>query len=157
MKKTSLFTIAAALIASLGLTSCASEQEKAQEQEQQRQEELKKAEHKAQKMEEKARKYEEKAENLRQEQQEARKQEQTEEQVPWADQKISRDHVKEVQEKLNAQGFHSGNVDGLIGPKTKTALQNFQESKELNSSGELNQETIDALDLDIDLDQALAE
>lgn len=73
---------------------------------------------------------------------------------PWADQQVSLDDVEKVQEKLNEEGYNVGQVDGLIGPKTEEAIRNYQESNDLASTGELNQETIDSLGVDIELRQA---
>ena len=40
--------------------------------------------------------------------------------------KLSRNQVFEVQEKLNLLGFGSGKPDGLIGKKTRSAVSAFQ-------------------------------
>jgi peptidoglycan hydrolase-like protein with peptidoglycan-binding domain len=53
--------------------------------------------------------------------------------------------VKQAQEKLSAAGHDAGPADGVIGPKTQSALKEFQESKGLQASGELDQKTIAAL------------
>lgn len=39
--------------------------------------------------------------------------------------------VKRMQASLKKAGFYKGNLDGLFGPATKTALGNFQKSKGL--------------------------
>lgn len=53
--------------------------------------------------------------------------------------------VKQAQEKLSAEGHDAGPSDGKLGPKTQAALKEFQESKGLEASGRLDQETIAAL------------
>ena len=53
--------------------------------------------------------------------------------------------VKQAQEKLSAAGHEAGPSDGKMGPKTQAALKEFQESKGLEASGRLDQETIAAL------------
>lgn len=53
--------------------------------------------------------------------------------------------VKKAQEKLSAAGHEAGPADGKMGPKTQAALKEFQESKGLEASGRLDQETIAAL------------
>lgn len=53
--------------------------------------------------------------------------------------------VKQAQEKLSAEGHDAGPSDGKMGPKTQAALKEFQESKGLEASGRLDQETIAAL------------
>jgi len=56
--------------------------------------------------------------------------------------------VKQAQEKLSAAGKDVGTPDGQMGPKTQAALKEFQQEKGLQPSGQLDQETIAALDLD---------
>ena len=53
--------------------------------------------------------------------------------------------VKQAQEKLSAAGHDAGEPDGIVGPKTQSALKEFQESKGLQASGELDQKTMAAL------------
>ncbi len=57
----------------------------------------------------------------------------------------SQDMVKQAQEKLSAAGHDAGEPDGIMGPKTQSALKEFQESKGLQASGELDQKTMAAL------------
>lgn len=45
------------------------------------------------------------------------------------------DAVKTLQEKLNAKGFHSGNVDGIFGAKTYAAVTAFQKANNLGVDG----------------------
>ncbi len=56
--------------------------------------------------------------------------------------------VKQAQEKLSADGKDVGAPDGQLGPKTQAALKEFQQEKGLQQTGQLDQETIAALDLD---------
>jgi peptidoglycan hydrolase-like protein with peptidoglycan-binding domain len=53
--------------------------------------------------------------------------------------------VKQAQEKLSAAGHDSGPADGIVGPKTQAALKEFQQSKGLQASGQLDQKTVAAL------------
>lgn len=53
--------------------------------------------------------------------------------------------VKQVQTKLNEAGHDVGSVDGIVGPKTQKGLKDFQTSKGLNASGQIDQETLAAL------------
>jgi peptidoglycan hydrolase-like protein with peptidoglycan-binding domain len=55
--------------------------------------------------------------------------------------------VKQVQEKLSAAGLDVGQPDGKIGPKTQAALKQFQEKEGLQASGQLDQETLAALQI----------
>ena len=57
------------------------------------------------------------------------------------------DLVKQAQEKLNANGKDVGPSDGQLGPKTQAALKEFQQENGLQETGQLDQETIAALDL----------
>lgn len=45
------------------------------------------------------------------------------------------DAVKTLQEKLNAKGFNSGNVDGIFGAKTYAAVTAFQKVNGLGVDG----------------------
>ena len=51
------------------------------------------------------------------------------------------EEVAGAQARLNNLGFKCGVVDGIIGPRTKTALRRFQESNGLKTSGELDEPT----------------
>lgn len=53
--------------------------------------------------------------------------------------------VKEVQRALDSRGFAVGSVDGIWGSQTRSALKQFQSSNGLEASGELNDETFNAL------------
>jgi len=60
-------------------------------------------------------------------------------------QEVSRVQVEEAQDLLQQQGFHAGKVDGLWGPQTRQAVLSFQQSKGLQATGELDQQTLDAI------------
>lgn len=49
--------------------------------------------------------------------------------------------VANAQERLAALGYWPGDVDGLMGPRTRSAIRDFQEQNALRVSGELNTET----------------
>lgn len=53
--------------------------------------------------------------------------------------------VKEIQRKLNELGFSVGNVDGIFGSKTLTAVKNFQRSRGLTVDGIVGTATAKAL------------
>ncbi len=53
--------------------------------------------------------------------------------------------VMQIQEKLKQQGFDVGETDGKWGPKTAEALKEFQQKEGLQASGELDQQTLDKL------------
>ncbi|WP_051961833.1 peptidoglycan-binding protein [Methylobacter sp. BBA5.1] len=52
--------------------------------------------------------------------------------------------VRKIQQGLLDAGFNPGPVDGLIGPKTMTALESFQKQKGL-AAGHITKETLQAL------------
>lgn len=53
--------------------------------------------------------------------------------------------IKQAQEKLSAAGHDVGKADGIMGPKTQKGLKEFQQSKGLEASGQLDQKTLAAL------------
>ena len=46
---------------------------------------------------------------------------------------------------MSAAGHDAGAADGKMGPKTQAALKEFQQSKGLQASGQLDQKTVAAL------------
>ncbi|MEX1099508.1 MAG: peptidoglycan-binding domain-containing protein [Bacteriovoracaceae bacterium] len=155
MKTRNFMTTVLMMFLSIGLASCQFGQTKdKQEQEERQQQQVEEYDH------------QEKQEQQRMEEEQQRMEEEStvmgagadeQSDKEWADQQISLDDAKEIQKSLNDQGFHVGNVDGLIGPNTKEGLRNFQAQQDLTSSGELDQETIDALGVDVNLIQAQEE
>jgi peptidoglycan hydrolase-like protein with peptidoglycan-binding domain len=59
---------------------------------------------------------------------------------------MSADMVRQAQQKLTAQGYDPGPVDGKWGPRTQNSVKKFQEDRNLKASGRLDQETMAALD-----------
>lgn len=51
------------------------------------------------------------------------------------------DSVRDVQVKLQERGFNPGPIDGLMGPKTRAALREFQRSRNLQVTGSLDEAT----------------
>lgn len=58
--------------------------------------------------------------------------------------------VMQVQEKLSATGHKAGPADGKLGPKTQAALKDFQQSKGLEASGRIDQQTLAELGVSAD-------
>jgi murein L,D-transpeptidase YcbB/YkuD len=54
--------------------------------------------------------------------------------------------VRKIQRALLHAGFNPGYADGVIGPKTMAALENFQKQKNL-ATGQITKETLQALDI----------
>jgi len=51
------------------------------------------------------------------------------------------DRNKDVQTALKNAGFYTGAIDGKIGPKTKSAIQEFQKAKGLKVDGKIGPKT----------------
>ena len=61
---------------------------------------------------------------------------------------VSSDTIFKVQQKLHDLGFYvRDNIDGEWGPNTSAAVKNFQRSKGIKASGQLNSETLSALEI----------
>ena len=58
---------------------------------------------------------------------------------------LSADVVRQAQEKLSAAGHDVGRADGIIGARTKQGLKAFQQSKGIEATGQLDQQTLAAL------------
>lgn len=56
-----------------------------------------------------------------------------------------RERVREAQRLLNRLGYNAGTVDGLMGPRTRSAVRSFQQSNDLPVTGEVSQDLISAL------------
>ena len=56
--------------------------------------------------------------------------------------RLSRNQVFEVQEKLNLLGIGSGKPDGLIGKKTRSAISAFQTEYNLATTVEFNEKLL---------------
>ncbi|MEM1188453.1 MAG: peptidoglycan-binding protein [Pseudomonadota bacterium] len=53
--------------------------------------------------------------------------------------------LADAQEVLSAMGLYTAKVDGIYGPRTRAALQQFQENRRLSRTGKLDQATLRAL------------
>ena len=56
--------------------------------------------------------------------------------------------VKQVQQKLSEKGQDVGQPDGQLGPKTQAALKEFQQQNGLQATGQIDEQTLAALDID---------
>ena len=61
---------------------------------------------------------------------------------PADDEPISRDTVVDLQTRLARLNFYTDDVDGLLGPKTRSALRLFQKQAGLPADGHPTQETL---------------
>lgn len=55
--------------------------------------------------------------------------------------------VSQAQQALKDQGMDPGVVDGIMGPNTSQAIENFQRQAGLEVTGELDQQTLNALEI----------
>jgi peptidoglycan hydrolase-like protein with peptidoglycan-binding domain len=58
---------------------------------------------------------------------------------------MSAAQVKQAQNALKQQGLYDGEIDGILGPQTKTALTQFQKKEGLQQSAELDPQTYSRL------------
>jgi N-acetylmuramoyl-L-alanine amidase len=56
------------------------------------------------------------------------------------------EEISGLQARLSNLGYFSGEVDGVMGPKTAAALRRFQKKEGLEETGEPDGKTLDALD-----------
>jgi peptidoglycan hydrolase-like protein with peptidoglycan-binding domain len=61
---------------------------------------------------------------------------------------MTREQIVEMQRALIARNLYQGEADGVWGPKTESAVKNFQTQSGLESTGVLNEPTARALGLD---------
>jgi peptidoglycan hydrolase-like protein with peptidoglycan-binding domain len=64
--------------------------------------------------------------------------------------------VRQLQQQLKDQGIDPGPVDGVMGPLTQQGVQVFQQQQGLVASGNLNQQTLNALDIEAEEFMGLA-
>lgn len=57
----------------------------------------------------------------------------------------SREGVQRLQSELKRMGFDPGEVDGVMGPRTKSAIRKFQDANGLKADGIVGPRTVDAL------------
>ena len=57
--------------------------------------------------------------------------------------------VRRVQEDLASKGYHPGDVDGIFGPQTESAVMEFQNDNGLVPDGEVGELTLEALGIEI--------
>jgi murein L,D-transpeptidase YcbB/YkuD len=55
--------------------------------------------------------------------------------------------VRGVQEELERRGIEVGHIDGILGPRTQAALRIFQQKQGLAQTGQLDQDTLKALNV----------
>ncbi len=63
-------------------------------------------------------------------------------------QPVPQSSVAQVQNKLRQAGVYNGRVDGVWGPDSQAALEKFQQTHQIQVTGQLNQATVATLGLD---------
>ena len=53
--------------------------------------------------------------------------------------------IRAVQEKLNSLGFDAGTADGIIGPRTRKAISDYQQQNNLAVDGKISSALLEAL------------
>jgi hypothetical protein len=69
---------------------------------------------------------------------------------------LTSEQVRSLQHSLQKQGVNPGPIDGIMGARTKQALREFQQEKGLGVTGQLNKQTMDALQLEVEEPMAVA-
>jgi peptidoglycan hydrolase-like protein with peptidoglycan-binding domain len=59
--------------------------------------------------------------------------------------RLSRDEIMRAQQALDQKGFDVGKADGIMGARTRQALDKFQQQQKLQQTGQLDQNTLSAL------------
>jgi peptidoglycan hydrolase-like protein with peptidoglycan-binding domain len=60
---------------------------------------------------------------------------------------LSQDEIRQLQIALNQKGFNIGEPDGVLGPRTRNALIQFQQRQGFQATGQIDQRTVAALGL----------
>ena len=71
----------------------------------------------------------------------------TGEQRPEQRQLISKNNLKLVQERLQAEGMYDGPVDGELNAQTEAALRHYQEKRGTPTSGAVDEATLQELQI----------
>jgi peptidoglycan hydrolase-like protein with peptidoglycan-binding domain len=64
-----------------------------------------------------------------------------------AQQPLSADTIRQVQQSLQQQGLYHAGPDGVWGPRTEAAVRSFQQKNNINPTGQLDQQTLASLNV----------
>ena len=73
--------------------------------------------------------------------------------VSPANDSLRKDDIRWAQVELRSRGLYNGSLDGVLGPQTKQALDQFQAKNGLNRTSSLDTRTWDALTGDASIGQ----
>ncbi len=62
---------------------------------------------------------------------------------------LNTQQVRQIQTALKKQGFDTGKADGKWGKETENAINKFQQQKNLQGNGQLDQQTLSALGVNV--------
>jgi peptidoglycan hydrolase-like protein with peptidoglycan-binding domain len=62
---------------------------------------------------------------------------------------LARNDVIMIQQSLRQEGLYNGTADGVWGPRTASALMQFQQKNQLGATGQLNTNTLDQLGVEL--------
>jgi peptidoglycan hydrolase-like protein with peptidoglycan-binding domain len=54
-------------------------------------------------------------------------------------------NVKKAQQSLQSKGYYKGQIDGLMGPATRSAIRQYQKAEHLHVTGTLDNQTASKL------------
>lgn len=74
---------------------------------------------------------------------------------PVSPRQLGHSGVRQVQQALDKDGFHAGRPDGIYGPETQAALKDFQKSKNIQSNGQLDRQTLSDLGVKMASNQSM--
>jgi hypothetical protein len=66
---------------------------------------------------------------------------------------LNKQQIRQIQQALNKQGFDVGHVDGRWGADTAKAVKDFQQRKQMQANGKLDQQTLQALSVNMTAQQ----
>ncbi len=58
---------------------------------------------------------------------------------------LNENNIRQAQQELLKKGFDPGPIDGILGPRTKEAVRNFQDRFGMKASGDIDNKTLFAL------------
>jgi peptidoglycan hydrolase-like protein with peptidoglycan-binding domain len=58
---------------------------------------------------------------------------------------LTTSEVRDLQARLKALGFDPGDIDGILGPQTVTAIRRFEASRSLTPTGNVDRRTLQRL------------